>query len=85
MSRCCMILNNMLKKITSNDGVQVTWILWINKKSFYCPRAMRLMTLIRLVKLFVFWTLTHYVPVVSSIKSNLKKIHISAIPTHKYQ
>jgi hypothetical protein len=33
------------------------------KRSFYCPRAMRLMTLIKLVKLFVLWSESDPLPV----------------------
>jgi hypothetical protein len=32
------------------------------KKSFYCPREMRLMTLIKLVKLFVLWSVSDPLP-----------------------
>ena len=55
MSRCCIILNNMLKNYlpvmmeTSTGNLNPLDY----KKSFYWPRAMRLMMLIKLVKLFV--------------------------------
>ena len=55
MSRCCIILNNMLKflpvMMEANTG-NLNPLDYI-KKSVYCLRVMRLMTLIKLVKLFV--------------------------------
>ena len=58
MSRCCIILNNMLKNYLP---VMMEASPSDYKKSFYCPREMRLMTLIKLVKLFVLQVSpTHY-------------------------
>ena len=64
MSRCCIILNNMLKKLPVMMEAGTGNLIPLDyKKSFYCPIAMRLMTLIKLVKLFVLWSESDPLPI----------------------
>jgi hypothetical protein len=62
LSWCCIILNNMLKKLPLMMEASTSNLNPLDlRKSFNCPRAMRLMTLIKLAKLFVLQvSSTHY-------------------------
>ena len=64
ISWCCIILNNMLKSLPVMMEASTGNLNPLDyKKSVYCPRAMRLMSLIKLVKLFVLWSESYPLPV----------------------